>query len=89
MNVLIEVIGWTGTVLLVGAYALLTLNKIKSTSWQYQTMNAAGALFLVVNTISHTAWPAASLNTIWFIIGVVGLIAIIRSSKKPSNEFAS
>jgi hypothetical protein len=89
MNVLIEVIGWAGTILLVGAYALLTLSKIKSTSWQYQTMNAAGALFLVVNTISHTAWPAASLNTIWFIIGVVGLIAIIRSSKRPSNEFAS
>jgi hypothetical protein len=88
MEIFTEVIGWVGTILLVGAYALLTLNKIKSNSWQYQTMNATGALFLVVNTVSHTAWPAASLNTVWFIIGIIGLMAIMRAAKKPANTLA-
>lgn len=86
--IFIEIIGWTGTVLLVLAYALLTMKKITSTSWQYQTMNAVGALALVVNTISHGAIPGAALNTVWFVIGAIGLLAIARSAKAKTSEDA-
>lgn len=83
--IFVEVIGWIGSALLILAYALLTMDKVKSRSWQYQMMNAVGALALVVNSIAHGALPPAALNAVWFVIGGVGLITILRSGgKSPS-----
>lgn len=84
--VIIEIIGWAGTVLLVLAYALLTMKKIAATSWQYQTMNAVGALALVLNALTHGAIPVATLNSIWFVIGAVGLIMILRGRKSAGAD---
>lgn len=83
--ILIEIFGWIGSALLILAYALLTLEKVKARSWQYQTMNAVGALALVVNSIAHGALPPAALNTVWFVIGGVGLITILRAGGKSSS----
>lgn len=83
--IFIEIVGWIGTGLLVLAYALLTMKKISSTSWQYQTMNAVGALALVVNSLTHGAIPVATLNGIWFVIGALGLLAIVRATNKKKQ----
>lgn len=90
MNIFIEVVGWTGTVLLVLAYLLLTLGKLQSKSWSYQIMNAVGAGAIVINSFYYGALPGATLNAIWFVIGVVGLISIARSVKaKKETDAAS
>ena len=65
MNIFIEIIGWTGTVMLVLAYLLLTLGKLQSRSWAYQIMNAAGAAAIVVTSFYYGALPGATLNAIW------------------------
>lgn len=83
--IFVEIIGWTGTGLLVLAYALLTMKKITSTSWQYQTMNAVGAIALVVNSVAHGAIPSAALNIVWFVIGAIGLLAILRGTNAKAS----
>jgi len=79
LDLIIGIIGWTGTILLLGAYALLTARKLSATGAVYQTMNLVGGLALMVNTAYYSAWPSAALNLVWFGIGLVGLI---RSGQK-------
>ena len=69
ISILIEIIGWIGAVLVLGAYILVSLGKLSGTSAAFQWMNAAGAGFFVVNTWWHGAIPSMTLNIIWSLIG--------------------
>lgn len=69
----IEVVGWTGAVLILGAYVLLTLGKIEARSVAYQGMNVVGAAGFIVNGWANGALPSAVLNVIWMGIGVFAL----------------
>lgn len=78
MEIGITVIGWAGTVLLLGAYALLTAGILSPRTLRYQGMNLVGAVFLMANTAYHSAWPSTALNLVWLVIGVSGLIQARR-----------
>lgn len=75
----IEIVGWIGTVLIVGAYFLLTGGKLKSDSAAYQGMNLLGALGIVVNALANNAYPPAALNITWSFIAVYGLVKAFRA----------
>jgi hypothetical protein len=83
MQILIEVIGWAGAVLLLLAYGLVSAGKVASDSASYQAMNLLGAAGLVVNSGWNGAFPSASLNIIWMAIG---LVALIRSGLRPTGQ---
>ncbi|MGV1005506.1 MAG: CBU_0592 family membrane protein [Candidatus Nanopelagicales bacterium] len=82
MELIIGIVGWTGTILLLGAYALLTARKLSASGAVYQSLNLIGGLALMVNTAYYSAWPSAVLNLVWFGIGLVGLI---RSKQQAAN----
>jgi hypothetical protein len=73
MKLAIEVIGWTGALLILGAYALLSAGKLKARSLTYHLMNIVGAAGFVVNSGWNGALPSAALNVIWIGIGVYAL----------------
>lgn len=72
--VIVNVVGWIGMGLLIGAYGLVTAGKILGTSLQFQLMNLFGGAALMVNSAYYSAWPSAVLNMVWVVIGVVGLV---------------
>jgi hypothetical protein len=74
-----EWIGWTGTVLFIASYALLSLNKLRADQFIYQAANALGALCLVINAVYLNDNPNLVVNFIWMGISVY---AIIRNQKK-------
>jgi hypothetical protein len=74
MNILIDVLGWAGMVLIVGAYALLSAGKLPAESKTYQLMNIAGAAGFIVNSGANGAYPSAVLNIIWIGIGIYALV---------------
>jgi hypothetical protein len=84
VELLIGIIGWTGTILLLAAYALLTARRLSAGGWVYQTINLIGGLALMFNTAYYSAWPSAALNLVWFGIGLVGLIHSRRRRAAPS-----
>ena len=43
MKLAVEVIGWAGAALILGAYALLSVGKLRAESVTYQLMNILGA----------------------------------------------
>ena len=71
--ILVEVAGWAGAVLILGAYVLLTLGRIQAQSVMYQAMNVVGAAGFIVNGLANGALPSATLNIIWLGIGVYAL----------------
>ena len=83
MNLLIEILGWIGSVEVIVAYALNSYQKIKSDSLAFQLLNLTGALFLIINSIYKEAYPFTFINTVWSIIAMVAIVGIVRKKKKP------
>jgi hypothetical protein len=73
IEIAVEVAGWTGASLILGAYLLLSMGRLNGQSMLYQGMNVAGAAGFIVNGGWHGAVPSAVLNVIWMMIGGVAL----------------
>jgi len=82
MDILVEIMGWIGSVLIVGSYALNITGKLEATHKLYVLANILGGLFFVVNTYFHQAYPSMFVNIVWVII------AIVMLSKKDKNKDA-
>lgn len=76
----IEIVGWAGAALILGAYVLLTLEKIEARSTAYQGMNVVGAAGFIVNGWANGALPSATLNVIWMGIGLYALWQMRRTA---------
>ena len=73
MKLAVEVIGWTGAALILGAYALLSAGRLRAESVTYQLMNILGAAGFVVNSGWNGALPSAAMNFVWIGIGIYAL----------------
>ena len=85
VEIAVEVAGWTGAALILGAYALLSAGKLTGRSLAYQLMNVVGAAGFVVNGWWHGALPSAALNVLWLVIGAFASWRIM-SSKGSSTS---
>ena len=73
-DLIVEIIGWIGMFLVLGAYFLITMRKTDRESKIYHSMNLFGAIFLGINTFINGAYPSGALNVVWILIAVYGLI---------------
>jgi len=83
-DILFQIIGWSGSALLILAYVLVSSKKLSPEAVQYQLINLGGALFLLVYAIYTVAYPFVLVNFIWLIIGLNFLYKIY--SKKEGKE---
>ena len=83
LSLLIDIVGWLGAGMILGAYALLTAGKIEARSVTYQGLNVVGALGFIANGWWHGAMPSAVLNVIWATIGMVALWKMRAGSPAP------
>lgn len=72
---IIEIYGWVGTVLIIGAYALVSFSFISSGSIIYQLLNFFGALGIILSSHVKRNMQPVILNVFW---GLIALIAIIK-----------
>ena len=73
MQIMIDVLGWTGTVLYLVAYALVSLKKVEGDSPLYQGINIVAGVLLIINTFYWRAYPSLGLNAAWIGIAVFTL----------------
>jgi len=71
---LIEIIGWIGTILIVGAYFLNINGKIKSTAIPYILANLVGGILFSIYTYAHRTYPNLVGNIVWVFIAVAAII---------------
>jgi hypothetical protein len=86
MKLAVDVIGWTGALLILGAYALLSAGRLKAGSLAYHLMNILGAVGFVVNSGWNGALPSAALNVIWIGIGTYALLQRRRRHGRAELE---
>jgi hypothetical protein len=84
--VLIEIAGWVGAALILGAYLLLSIGRVDGRSALYQAMNLCGAAGFVINGWWHGAVPSASLNVVWLMIGAFALWRIRKGRRAPPAD---
>jgi len=73
MHMLIEILGWLGSVMVILAYALNINKKLDSDSLLYYFLNITGSSLLIVNTLYHRAIPSMMVNVVWVLIAVVAI----------------
>ena len=78
MNLMVEIAGWVGAALILGAYALLSAGKLTGRSLGSQLMNVVGAAGFIINGWWHGALPSAALNVLWLLIGAFATWRILR-----------
>ena len=74
----VDVLGWIGMVLILGAYFAVSFEKIKSTSVWYQVANLVGAVAIGINTYFYMAYPSTVVNVVWAIIAAAASWKIWR-----------
>jgi hypothetical protein len=73
MQILIDTLGWIGTVMYLVAYALVSLKKVEVDSLVYQGINILAGMLVVINTYYWHAFPSVGLNAAWIGIGMITL----------------
>jgi hypothetical protein len=81
MKLLIDIIGWIGSLEVIAAYGLNSYQKIKSDSIIFQLLNLTGGIFLIINTIYYSAYPSAFINVVWVVIASIAIIQLLRKEK--------
>ena len=72
-KLLIDVLGWTGSVLYLLAYTLVSMKKAEGDSLLYQGLNIIAGVLLVIYTLSLEAYATTGLNAVWVAIGLLTL----------------
>ena len=72
-NLLIHVLGWTGSILYLLAYALVSAKKTEGDSLLYQSINIFAGSLLVIYTVALGAYATTGLNAVWVAIGLLTL----------------
>ncbi len=82
MELLIDILGWVGSVEVVAAYGLNSYQKIKSDSLTFQLLNLTGSAFLIANSLYKEAYPFTFINSVWALIALVAIIGRVKK-KQP------
>ncbi|WP_428667750.1 CBU_0592 family membrane protein [Runella sp.] len=80
-RIIIDILGWIGSVLVVAAYALNISGRLHSNSTFYLWANLVGSVCLIVNTLFHDAIPSAVVNIVWVGIAIWGMVKRGKESK--------
>lgn len=74
MLVVLELMGWSGGLLVAGGYILVSLRRLAPDALVFQLLNVVGAVLLGVSCVAEGALPPACLNGIWVAFGVRSLV---------------
>ena len=73
LKLIIDVLGWTGSILYLVAYALVSMKKMQGDSILYQGINIVAGTLLVIYSIALGAFATTGLNAVWVAIGLFTL----------------
>ncbi len=72
-NLLTNILGWTGSILYLLAYALVSAKKTQGDSLLYQGTNILAGTLLVIYTLALGTYATTGLNAVWVVIGLLTL----------------
>ena len=73
MELVMQIIGMLGMLLVLSAFTLLKLNKIKHEELLYNLLNLVGSFFLVLSAIYTKGYAFMILNSVWVIFSLIDI----------------
>ncbi len=80
-KIIIDIVGWIGSIEVILAYGLISYHKITAKSLIYQILNFTGGAFLIINTVYYGAYPSTAINVVWLVIAALAMVNIFVSRK--------
>lgn len=74
MELAANIIGMIGTMLVVGTYFLLQLEKLDSKGLAYNIWNLVGAILLLISLLVHFNLASFVIEIFWIAASLVGLV---------------
>jgi len=78
MKLLIDIIGWLGSIQVIAAYGLNSYQKLKSDSIYFLLLNLIGGICLIIYSYYYSAFANTFINVVWVIIAIPALIKIAK-----------
>lgn len=66
------ILGWTGTVLYLGAYVYVTWGR-RPRVWSYYGTNLLAALLVCVSSVTFGTWQTVAINGFWALVSLMAL----------------
>jgi len=88
-ELLANIIGMSGTILVVGTYFLLQLNRLNPKGFAYNFWNLVGAVLLLISLIVHFNLASFVIELFWIAASLVGLCNYYRSKQRAKKDSPS
>ena len=81
IDILFDVIGMTGTALVVGAFFMLQLGKAEPTGIVYNFMNLSGAILLLISLCYNFNLASFVIELFWIAASLIGLYKYFKGKR--------
>ncbi|MBQ4875816.1 MULTISPECIES: CBU_0592 family membrane protein [Pseudoalteromonas] len=81
IDILFDVIGMTGTFLVVGAFFLLQLEKVTPDGLKYNLMNLSGAILLLISLCYNFNLASFVIELFWIVASLIGLYKYFKAKR--------
>jgi hypothetical protein len=88
IKIIFFISGIAGALLLIGAFYLNQIGRLKADDFAYDAANFFGGLLLVIYATWIMAWPFLILNSVWTVVSLFDMIHDIKRdhAKKLNPE---
>ena len=76
-----DIVGFLGVLLVLGAYLLLQLERLRADTLEYSFMNGFGAAFILVSLAKDFNFSAFAIEAAWLAISIWGVILYFSRTK--------
>lgn len=81
IDILFDIIGMTGTFLVVGAFFLLQLDKVRPDGIKYNMMNLSGAILLLISLCYNFNLASFVIELFWIAASLIGLYKYFKKRR--------
>jgi len=81
----LDLVGNVGVVVLMIAYLMLQLNKLRSDELAYSLLNAIGASLIIISLLYNFNLSALLMEVFWVLISFVGIYRYFRQKALRSE----
>jgi hypothetical protein len=80
-----DFVGNLGVALILLAYFLLQINRLKSETLLYGLLNAFGAFFILISLYFDFNLSAFIIESFWLLFSFIGIVKSVKNKKSISN----
>lgn len=85
IELLANIIGMIGTLLVVGSYFLMQLNKLDPKDLLFNFINLVGAIFLLLSLLVHFNLASFVIEVFWIAASIIGIYNYWRKKSQSTT----